>query len=480
MNQRGNGRKTRCAGYAALLAALMLAGCKSLSPDGMGFVAAVADVELNKEVGIIRTPEQAEDVLARVAAMLRKPLNADAAVQIALLNNRGLQAAYNALGIAEAELIRDSLPPSPTVSLERLSNPLELEIERRIIANILALATLPARAAIAADRFEQAKLRAAEETLRVAADARRNYYRAVAARQVAAFLDQSNGAAEIAVKLARRLGETGAINKIDQAREQVFHAEVAGQLGAARQRMASERERLIRSLGLWGQELKFALPGFLPALPRRAQTLPQIEVEAVRRRIDLQIARIEVTALARTHGLTQASRFVNLLELSGIRKTVKDRATGEKERSRGYEAELQIPLFDLGESRMRMAENTYMQAVNKLAEKAVNVRSEAREAYRGYRVAYDLARHYRDEVMPLRKIISDETLLRYNAMLIDVFALLNEARQRIAANVQAIETQREFWLATVDLGVAVTGGGVAGASGAGMQASASPSGEAGH
>ena len=77
---------------------------------------------------------------------------------------------------------------------------------------------------------------------------------------------------------------------------------------------------------------------------------------------------------------------------------------------------------------MRQAEQAYMQAVNRLTAKAVNVRSEAREAYQRYRSTYDIARHYQREVLPLRKIISDETLLRYNAMQIDVFALLTEAR----------------------------------------------------
>ena len=93
-----------------------------------------------------------------------------------------------------------------------------------------------------------------------------------------------------------------------------------------------------------------------------------------------------------------------------------------------------MPLFDFGEVRVRQAEQTYLQAVNRLTERAVNVRSEARDAYRNYRSTYDIAMHYQREVLPLRKIISDETLLRYNAMQIDVFALLAEARLRTAAN----------------------------------------------
>lgn len=457
--------RRRFAMASTVLIGLLLTGCKTFSPNGgMDLVAGIAGGELRKDVVAIRTAEEADATRAYVESLLRKPLTADAAVQIALLNNRGLQAAYNALGIVEAAMIQESLPPAPTVSVERLTNPFEIEIERRIVANILSLLTLPARASVAADRFHQAQLRAAEETLRVAAEARRNYYRAVASRELAGFLDQAKSAAETATQLAKRLGETGAMNKLDQAREQVFYADITAQLARTRQQTGSEREKLVRSLGLWDRDLEFKLPWSLPPLPRKPQALPDVEVAAVTRRVDLQIARLELVALAKTYDLTQASRFVNLIELSGIRKTQKERETGEKLRSRGFEAEIQIPIFDLGETRVRMAAETYMQAFNRLTEKAVNVRSQARDAYRSYRSAYDIARHYRNEVLPLRKIISDETLLRYNAMQIDVFTVLAEARQRIAATNQAIEAQRDFWLASVDLGTAVIGGGTGGAS----------------
>jgi outer membrane protein TolC len=450
----------------ALGCGLLLPGCAAFSPDGgMSVVADIGAQELAADVVTVRTPEQAAAARDRVARLMRRALSADAAVQIALINNRGLQAAYNALGIAEAEMIRASLPPSPGFSIERLSSSVELEIERRIVANILALATLPARASVAADRFHQAQLRAAEETLRIALEARRAYYRAVAGRELAGFLEQAKSAAAAAADVARRLGESGTLNKLDQAREQVFYAEITAQLAGARQRADSERERLIRALGLWGDDLAFSLPGRLPAIPVRVRALPDIEVEAVRRRVDLQIARMEVEALAKAYGLTGATRFVNLLEVSGVAKDLKERATGERNRERGFEVEFQIPLFDFGETRVRQAEQTYMQAVNRLAERAVNVRSEARTAYRAYRSTYDIAMHYRREVLPLRKIISDETLLRYNAMQIDVFALLSEARQRTAATIAAIEAQRDFWLAQTNLLGAVAGGGFAGAAG---------------
>jgi outer membrane protein TolC len=448
----------------SIILALLLSACQTWSPDGgMSVVADIAGRDLNKQVVALRTPEDAQATRARVVGLLRRPLAANSAVQVALFNNRALQAAYNELGLAEAAMIQASLPPNPTFSVSRIATSLEIEIERRIVADILAFATLPARSEIAADRFWQAQLRAAEETLRVAADTRRAFYRAVGARQLAAFFEQAKSAAETASELARRLGESGAMNKLDQAREQVFYAEVTAQLATARQRAESERERLVRLMGLWGGDLDFRLPDSLPTLPRRAQPLPAIEAQAVQRRVDLQVARIELDVLAKSYGLTTATRFINLLEVAGVSRTQRE-ADGARGSGGGVEVEFQVPIFDFGEVRVRQAEQTYMQAVNRLTDKAVRVRSEARDAYRTYRSTYDIARHYQNEIVPLRKIISDETILRYGAMQIDVFALLAEARQRINANVASIEAQRDFWLANIDLGVAVVGGGVSGES----------------
>jgi outer membrane protein TolC len=424
-------------------------------------VASLTGAQLGKDIVAVRTPEDAAAARSKVQALLKRPLTADAAVQVALLNNRGLQAAYNELGANEVAAIRASLPASPIVSLSRVAGSGGWEIERQIAFNILSLATTPARADVASLRIRQAHLRAAEETLRIAADARRAYYAAVAGRELVRFLEQAQSAAQVAATLVKRLGETGALSKLDQAREQVFLAEISAQLATARQRASSERERLVRSLGLWGGDIAFQLPNALPPLPPRPHALPAVEAEAVQRRIDLQIARLDVEALAKSYGLTQATRFLDLLELSGLSTSARE--DGGRVNQRGVEAELQVPLFDFGETRVRQAEQSYMQAVNRLAQKAVDVRSEARDAYRTYRSLYDIAAHYRREILPLRKIISDETLLHYNAMQIDVFALLTEARQRIAATNAAIEAQREFWRASTNLMTAVVGGGTAAA-----------------
>lgn len=170
----------------------LLAGCATLSPDsGMGLVQGSVSADIGQQVEKISSEEQAAGVKARVDSLLRRPLTADSAVQIALWNNRGLQAAFNDLGIADAQRLQASLPPNPRFSIARTTAPLALEIERQVTGSIFALATLPVRADIANDRFRGAQLKTLESTLKLAADTRRQYFRAIAANEQVRFLSQA-------------------------------------------------------------------------------------------------------------------------------------------------------------------------------------------------------------------------------------------------------------------------------------------------
>ncbi|MCL8383425.1 MULTISPECIES: TolC family protein [Xanthobacter] len=445
----------------AIPVALLLAGCVTFTADGgMAPVASQVSGDIGGQVVKITSEEEAASARARVSALLSRPLDARAALQVALLNNRGLQAQYNALGISEAAYVAASLPPNPTFGVERLNGGGELDVERRLVANVLALLTLPARSEIAAAQFEAARQRAVEATFRTAAEARRAYYRAVASRQTEALLEKARLTTDAAADLTVKLGETGAATKLDQARASAFYAEISNELARARLKSATDREALTRQLGLWGNDVGYKLPSQLPHLPGRIRTEPQVEVEAVLKRTDLIAARLELDAMAKSLGLTQATRFISLLE-GGYRGNYQ-RANGETLRPQGFELEVQVPIFDLGETNVRRAQETYMQAVNRLMEKAVNVRSEARAAYVTYRASYDIARLYQARILPLRKTVNEQALLEYNGMLIDVFELLTTERESIDSNVSAIGAQRDFFLAEVDFQTAIIGGGAGG------------------
>ena len=229
-------------------------------------------------------------------------------------------------------------------------------------------------------------------------------------------------------------------------------------------------------MGLWGEDIAFRLPERLPDLPKSARETADLETQALKQRLDVQGAMKDAENVAASLGLTKATGFISVLEV-GYQRTSE---TGQPRKS-GYEIELRLPIFDWGDARVARAEHTYMQAVNRAADIAVRARSEVREGYAAYRTAFDLARHYRDEIVPLRKRISEENLLRYNGMLISVFELLADARQQIAAVNTYIEALRDFWLAETTLQLALTGKspGAIGLPSAGM-AAASVGAEAGH
>lgn len=470
-------------------ATLLLSGCVSFSPDaGLSVAQNVAYTELNKDVVKVTNEAEALATQQRVEELLRRPLTADSAVQIALLKNRGLQADFNELGVSEAEYVQATLPPNPTAALSRLGGSLELEIERQIVIGLFELVTLPARAAIAQQQFRAAQFRTAEAVLRLAAETRREYYRALAANQQVAFMQQALGTAETASELAKQLGETGSLNKLEQAREHAFYQELGAQLARARIEQKVARERLIRQLGLWGRDIDFRLPNTLPPLPARIASAKDIERRALEKRVDLQALRNDLTGVASQFGLTNATRFVTDIELAGLssyeRSTsvfTEDGETvveSERIKRRGLEVEFTIPIFDFGAVGVRNAQETYMAAANRLAERAVNVRSEAREAYLRYRGNYDLARHYQGRVLPLQKRIQDEALLQYSGMLVDVSQLIIDARARILSNVDAINARRDFWIAATDLQAALIGGGVGGGEGGGEATTAAAGGAA--
>lgn len=437
-----------------------LGACASFTANGgMTPVVSRVSLELGKDSAKIVTASDAAAVQSRVRRLLSKPLTADAAVQIALLNNRGLQAEYNALGVSEAEYVEASLPPSPSVSIERVTYKGELDIERRLIADLLQLLTLPRRAKIAETEFRAAQFKAITATFRTAAEARRAYYRAVAARETISFLENARASAGAAAELTKKLGETGATTKLNQARSAALYAEVATELAEARLEAAKEREDLTRKLGLWGRDLDYKLPGRLPPFPR-LKTQGDVETTAIRRRVDIIGDRIELDALAQQYGLTEQTRAISMLEVTGLANHSKS-AEGDKANPKGFEVQVEIPIFDFGKARSAKASETYMGAVNRLLEKAINARSEAREAYATYRGRHDIAQAYQSKVLPLRKIITDESQLQYNGMLVDAFELLTNARENVAANVAGIRAKRDFFIADVDFQAALIGGGSA-------------------
>jgi outer membrane protein TolC len=472
-----------------LVASLLLGACASpeqiarLSDPKAGFktVSSNSSTILRKDTVMLMDAASIEANAKRVHALVhQKTISADTAVQVALLNNRGLQAKYAQLGIASADVWQSIMQPNPVASLGVLGINADglgayRAIEGIIAFNLLAAFTQPDETKLAELRFTQAQLQAVEETLRVAVEARRAWVEAVAGFEAASLIRDAQSTADAGSELAARLGDTGFLNKAGQAREHAFFAELSGQRAKARLDAQLAKEALTRQLGLWGTEVDYYVPNNLPRLPARINGRSGIEAEALKKRVDLSISKLELQAMAQARGMTNATRFVTDLELiAGFEKERElEDGVRSSETTPQVELEFAIPIFDTGKARLKRAEAQYMVVAHQLAERAVNVRSEARSAYAAYFGSYKIARHYRDAVLPLRQTIEEEALLSYNGMITNTFELLADTRERLNSNLMEANARREYWLADANMLAAIYGGGASsGAAGGGAELAA--------
>lgn len=441
--------------WALLLLVIGLSGCTTFSRDG-GFnsVQDITKERIGKDVQWLKSDEDRQKAQSTVDELLKHPLTVDDAVQVALLNNQGLQADFYELGISEADFVQAGKLPNPRFSMLYAKNGGDYKIEQVITFNILSLLTRPKAQQIERQLFERTQKQTALDVLRLANDTRKAYFRAIAADQSLRYMQQVRASAEASAELAKQMVQAGNWSKLDQAREQGFYADAALGLARAEQMGISTREDLTRLMGLWGNSTQFTLPERLPDLPETIDDLPNIEQTAMDGRLDLQLMRMQTEALANQLGFTKSTRLINVLELGPARVLEGPRSEPYKN---GFEIAFEIPIFDWGTARVAKAEAIYMQAINRVAATAVNARSEVRQSYQLYRSNYDIAKRYRDEVVPTRMRISDESQLRYNGMLISVFDLLADARTQITSINSYIESLRDFWLSKSDLDMSLIG-----------------------
>lgn len=438
---------------AALAAAVpLVAGCATFSDDGaIGPVSALT----RERVGHAPAPATDADADARrtrIDTLLAAPLAEDGAVELALLNNRGLQARMAELGIAEAELVRAGRLPNPSFSFGRLRHgDGAVEIDRAVVFDLAGLLTLPLASAAERRRLEAVQLAAADEAVALASRTRRAWVRAVAARELLALHTRVAETADVASAYAQRMRDAGNLSTLARMNEQAFAADAEARLYRAHQAVVAERERLVRLLGLAeGDALQ--LPDRLPDLPDAPRSDTNAEQTAMDRRLDVQRARRATEALAASLDLVKTTRFIDVLQVG-----YQNQSESGMPRANGYVVTLELPVFDGGSTRLARAEATWRQAVHETADIALRARSEVREAHTGYVNAWQLARHYRDEVVPLRRRIAEENLLRYNGMLIGVLDLLADARTQVDGATGYVEALRDFWLADDDLRTATTG-----------------------
>jgi outer membrane protein TolC len=387
--------------------------------------------------------------------LLAQPLSMEGSVQLALAQSPALQTllAQGWSDMTAAE--QQGRIANPVFTFERVRLGSELELGRLLSFGLLDLLTLPQRRAVAGNRVAQSQVQLAAGVVEQVSSVRQAWVQAVAAKQKLTYATQVKDAAEASAELARRMQQVGNFSKLQRARQHAFYADATAQLALAQHAATATREALVRRLGLdEGQAAQLQLPDRLPDLPKEPKAPTDVSAAAMQQRLDVRLARLQLEGAGKAQGLELANALFDT-ELGVRHDTVFDH--DERANRRGFELSIRLPIFD-GGAAARAAMNAQTLAAAARYESAVRgATSHLRESYSAYRTAYDVARHYRDEIVPLRKTMADENLLRYNGMLIGVFELLADTREQIASVMAAIDAQQQFWLADAGLAASVLG-----------------------
>ena len=442
----------------AVAVSLGLAGCASTAiTRNFDDVQELSRKSLGADVKWLTTDDQLRQAQADVDALLAQPLDGDGAVRIGLAYSPALQAMLYEAAANSASATQSARLPNPVFAFERLARNIgglqELEITRALSVSLLDLLLLPARLRLADYQQQATRISLAASVVQAASEARQAWVTAVAAQQTAQYAQQVKATADASAEIARRMQAVGNFSKLQRAREQAFAADAVTLLARAMQGARTSREALVRTLGLNdSQAAALKLPDRLPDLPASIRDESTVAQAAIGSRLDIRLARSNLDFIAREQGLTNVTSFVNAFEI-GVKE---DKMTGQP-RQRGYDLSVPLPIFDFGDAARSRAQSTYMAAFYRAAQLTVEASSQVRDNYGAYRTAYDISKHYRDEIVPLRKSIAEENVLRYNGMLISVFELLADSREQIGSVIQAIDAQRDFWLADAALQTALIG-----------------------
>ncbi|NDZ15577.1 transporter [Variovorax sp. WS11] len=440
----------------AALAAAFLAGCASVGiDDALKETNSSASQFTSGTLELSRTQEQRHARTALSKELLAKPLSRDDAVRLALANSPAVQAlvAQSWADIASAN--QTSRLPNPVFTFERLRLGDELEIGRLLSFGLVDLLLLPQRASVSRSQATLAQAQLTGAVVDQVTQVRQAWVRAVAARQSLQYAELVKESAEASAELARRMQQVGNFSKLQRARQQVFYADATTQLASARHAATAAREELVRALGLDdAQADTLKLPERLPDLPKAPREARDVAATAGEQRLDVQQARAQLDVAGKSQGINLLPTFIDVD--AGVRRdTVFD--GGSRDTRRGFELDIRLPLFDWGSARRDALNAQALAAASRYDATVRGATSQLREGYSAYRTAYDIARHYRDEIVPLRQTMADENVLRYNGMLIGVFELLAEARDQIASVNNAINAQQQFWLADAALEASVIG-----------------------
>jgi len=392
---------------------------------------------------------------AAVRELLAGELSADRAVRIALLNNAALQATFEQIGIARADVTQAGLLPNPVLSID--SGPPDhppsgTNIEGSVVFDFVELLFMNARQTLAATHLDAAKLRVSASAVALAADVRSAFYSFQGAQQMLEMHRTVVAAVTASAETARELRDKGNLSDLAFDDEQSMLEQARLDLAAAEADTADARERLNELMGLWGPDTQWTVAARLPDPPADEVPPQGLESLAVSQRLDLLAAARQGQAADEQLGFTRASRLLAEGQ-AGI--SVEHDTNGQT--IYGPSLSLPVPLFDMGQGRVERAAAELRRDRQSYAALAVQVRADVRKARNRLYASRARAEYLKRVVLPLRHRIVEESQRRNNGMLLGVFQLLEARRAEIDAGRQYIESLRDYWLARTDLERAVGG-----------------------
>jgi cobalt-zinc-cadmium efflux system outer membrane protein len=401
--------------------------------------------------------ERAEkDLRDEVERLLQKPLVLPVAVRVALLNNRELQATFEELGVAQAELVQAGMLENPSLFLDTRIPTVgasSVKVEADLGFDLISIFSVVARKRIAAAELEATKLRVASEVIELIGEVKKAFYRLQAAQQLAAVDRVIAEAAQGSFDSARSLHQAGNISDLQLAEQQDMYERARLALLDSQGEVAAARERINRALGLWGtQASAWKVDEELPAVPSEEIGVQKLETLAIRQRFDLAAAYKRTLTLAHQYGLAKNWGWLQGGELGA---SLERETAGEI--LVGPHLELKLPIFDQGQAKAARALAEVRKSQSKTTALAVRIRSEVREHREELILHRRKAEHYRKTVIPLRERIVELTMQEYNFMLVGVFELLKKKQEEQEAYHDYIDAVRDYWLARVELEGAVGG-----------------------
>jgi outer membrane protein, heavy metal efflux system len=437
--------------FGLLLSAGALAGCAHVDPNpAFADLAKTVHLRTGKRVQWNRGSAEDAQAQSAVTSLLSRPLTADSAVQVALLNNHNLQATYEELGIAQADLVEAGLLKNPTFYFERRLPGQAAEID--LVQEFLDIILLPLRKRIAAAQFEAAKFRVGHEILTTAAEVRAAFYEHQGDQQLVDLRKTVADATERSAETALKMHEAGNLRDLDLASEQATHAQAKIDLAKAQTSAVASREKLNKLMGAFGSQTNWTVAPRLPELRGDEVSTPRLESRALDQRLDLAAARQQLIAEARASGIAPAEAVFARAEIgSHYEHEIEPR------HSTGPSISVPIPIFNQGQpaaaranARMRQAEQRYLAL-------AADIRADVRTARDKMLLARRQVEYFKSTALPMRTRVTEESQLQYNAMQITPFQLLQAKQEEVKAGADYVEALREYWVARAELEKAMGG-----------------------